>query len=292
MEIESLEIDDGLEVVDNSKGIALIDADTLAYTTCLQEEYGEELLPRDFYTDEEWEELVNTPGYYEAEDGSHWIYSTDLDKILAEAKDKIRQIQHATNTKSVEIYFSSGRTFRHDLADRYKANRLKMRYPEGLEWLKNELIKHFPGAVCDGFEADDMVVMLKRRNPEKYILCAVDKDVLNSVPGKHWNYYISHKYGIDPKWVEIDATHATRWAYIQALMGDTSDNIDGIRGVGKKTAEKILGEAYLPCDLWKAVKRAYLKHKLTVKHAIETIRLVHMHQLQPDLKINLWEPPC
>lgn len=288
LDIQPVTKDDGLESTDTSKGIALIDADTIAYTSCLEMEIAEECLPFEFYNEEEWEDIINHPGYHEE---THTIYTTDLDLILNTAKERIEKIRYMTNSKSVELYFSSGMNFRHKLKDTYKANRKSMRYPEGLAWVKAELVKIYSGEVCTEWEADDAVVYLKRKFPKEYTLCAIDKDVLNSVPGKHFDYYHKREH-----FVETDIETATKWPYIQCLMGDTSDNIPGLKGIGPKKAEKAFGDCVLPCDLWNVVVNLYTERGETIKHAIETMRLVWMHGITEDRngnwKIQLWEPPC
>ena len=283
LDIQPVDTNDGLESISKNSGIALIDADTIAYTACLEVEWAEECLPKEFYREDEWEETLNDPGYFEPE---HTIYKTDFDLLLKLAKDRIESIRYQTEAKSVELYFSSGLTFRHKLKDTYKSNRKTMRYPEGLEWLKSELIKSYSGAVCDGIEADDMVVYLKRREPKKYKLCAVDKDVLNSVPGKHFDYFYKRMH-----WIETDIQTATKWPYLQTLMGDPADNIPGLRGIGVKTAEKLLKECILPCECWNVVVEKYIEKGESIKHAIETMRLVNMHQWNGK-SIDLWNPPC
>ena len=289
MKIDNLVENDGLDTLEPfTDKIALIDADTIAYTSCLYCEAREELLPESFYTNSEWKEIEEHPGFHE----DTWsIYTIDLEDAFTEAQKRVEEIRYKTKTKAVELYFSSGKTFRHHLKDTYKQNRIKLRYPEGLEWLKSELIKEYDGAICDGWEADDQVVYLKRRNSEKYVLCAIDKDVLYSLPGMHFDYYHNRM-----EWKEVDIQTATKWPYLQTLMGDSADNIPGLKGIGIKTAEKILAEAVLPCDCWEAVVEAYQKKGETIKHAIETMRLVNLHQLvesrNKKLSIQLWEPPC
>ena len=286
LDIQPVEVDDGLEIEVKLSGTALIDADTIAFTSCLECETQEECLPREFYSDSEWEEIVNHPLYDEK---THSIYNYDEDELLLIAKGRIEEIRHLTGTKDVELYFSSGKTFRHSLTEVYKRNRADFRYPSGLAWLKDELCRLYKGEVCDGYEADDIVVYLKRRYPKKYVLAAIDKDVLNSVVGKHFDYYHSRM-----SWVEIDAETATKWAYMQCLMGDPSDNVKGCPGIGKKRAEKILEGLYFPDEMWRAVVSTYESKGLTEKHAIENMRLVNMHQLtEVDGKIQvvLWQPP-
>ncbi len=276
--------DDGLgELEVGRKGILLVDADTLAYTACLECEVTEELLPLEFYSAAEWSEITETPGY---DENTHCIYSTDYDILLEKAKTRVATIMYETNTKSCELYFSSGSTFRHKLVDTYKNNRASLRYPTGLGWLKSELLNHYDGAICKGHEADDEVVFRKRHYPLKYVLAAIDKDVLNSVVGTHFDYYHARMC-----FVTTTAETAVKWPYLQCLMGDPADNIPGVRGIGKKRAEALLENLLLPIDLWKKVVEVYTQKANGVKEAIETMRLVNMHQLQEDGKVQLWSPP-
>jgi len=286
LDIEPVETYDGLETTIKLSGTALIDADTIAFTSCLECETREDCLPREFYSESEWDEIVNHPLYYEPE---HAIYSYDEEELLKIAIGRVEEIRHQTSTKDVELYFSGGTNFRHKLTPMYKANRKNFRYPCGLAWLKEELLKHYKGTICTDWEADDMVVYLKRRYPKKYILCAIDKDVLKSVVGHHFDYYHQRM-----EWTDTDATTAIRWPYIQCLMGDSSDNIQGCKGIGAKRAEKLLGDLCFPDEMWKVVVKTYESKGLTVKDAIETMRLVNMHQLSEingKLQITLWQPP-
>jgi len=287
--IEDLGGEEGLAEFKTSNKIALIDADTIVYAVCSTKEYAEEVLPREFYTDEEWTAVVNHP-YYDEE--SEAIWHVNMDEVLALCIDRITEIQGITNTKSVELHFTTGRNFRYDVYDMYKGNRGKTRYPAGMAAAKLELLKKYPGGIHSKFEADDIVVMLKRTQPEKYVLCAVDKDVYKAVPGVHFNYYRSVIYKIEMKWIETDAKDAWQFPYIQTLMGDSTDNIPGCPGIGKVKAAKAIERLVTPCDMWKAVVKLFRSKTLTVKDAIRDMRLVNMHQLTIDEKIVLWEPPC
>ncbi len=282
------DIDDGLGSIHipTSNKVALIDADTLVYTTCLELEEREDLLPRDYYSSKEWEEIINAPTY---DKENHCLWFIDPDYLIQRCSERIDEVIYKVGTHKAEIYLSSGRTFRHKLTDMYKRNRKNLRYPTGLESAKTEILNHYDGMICDGFEADDIVVYLKRTDPKKYILCAIDKDVLNSVPGEHFDYYHQRM-----TWKKTDVTTAIRWPYIQCLTGDTSDNIPGIRGVGPKRAEKILEDTCLPGDMWGRVVKAYEKAGLTIKDAILNMRLVNMHQLTKKGDkhvVELWQPP-
>ncbi len=276
MEIENLGEEEGLENFKKPTKIALIDADTIAYAVCSGGEEKEELLPWDYYSDFERMEIEVDPGYCVEE---HCIYSIDISRAIDNAVDMVKEIQEATFTKSVVLFFSSGKNFRHVVDPMYKANRKDTRYPNGLLQVKQGLLEKFPGCICTEVEADDCVVYLKRTQPEKYVLCAIDKDVLQSVPGKHWNYYRSRLHNIEPKWIEVTKEDAEKFPYYQCLMGDSADNIQGCPGIGPKRAQSILSSCNTSNEMWEAVVETYQNKGLTVKDAIRTMRLVNMHQI-------------
>jgi len=281
MEIEDLGCDEGLEGIKKATKIALIDADTIAYAACSGCEYADDILDESFYSQEEWAEIIADPNWDEEE---HCIWRINIDEAVEACHERIADIRDATFTKSVELYFTSGKNFRHTVDPMYKANRKHTRYPVGLKEVKEILLESYPGCIGDQVEADDIVVYLKRTHPDKYVLCAVDKDVLRAVPGKHWNYYRSAKYGIDPKWVETTKEQAELFPYIQTLTGDSTDNIRGCPGIGPKKAIKALAGKETAYDRWDAVVKCFEQKNLTAKDAIRDRRLVDMHQVEPDGK--------
>ena len=268
-------------------GTLVLDADTVAYSVCSASEVVQELLPKEFYTAVEWLELINDPRYVKK---THCIYDIDIADATATAIEYVRGIQEATLTKEVECYCSTGKNFRFTVDPTYKMNRADTRYPNGLLEVKKALVDHFGGELCTTYEADDIVVYRKRTDPD-IIMSSVDKDVLNSVPGKHYNYYRSNKYNIKPKWVEITKEHAEKFSYLQCLMGDQADGIMGVPGIGPKKAEKALIDCTTHEEMWSVVVDLYLAKGLTVKDAIRTMRLVHMGQVFPNKEGKLvWEP--
>lgn len=219
--------------------IALIDADTLVYTACLAAENKVELMPKNFYGDEEWLELLSNPTY---DEGEHAIWESDIEDVRQFFLDKLKKILDLTGCQKYELHFTGGgkESFRYKLYPEYKANRKYIRRPMHLVAMKEWCCEHHNGTIHDLVEADDVVVYLKRNNPEKYILCCVDKDVYNAVEGQHFNYYESGKYNINMKWVNTTAHDAYLWPFKQAIVGDTSDNIIGIKGLGPARVEKLM----------------------------------------------------
>jgi DNA polymerase-1 len=87
----------------------------------------------------------------------------------------------------------------------------------------------------DGYEADDTVASyarLCRDSKVKHVVCSIDKD-LKQIQGSHYNYKNETLNQIPPD-------EAYRLLFKQTLMGDRTDNIPGIPGIGPVKADKIL----------------------------------------------------
>ncbi len=152
------------------------------------------------------------------------------------------------------VAFDAGKTtFRHKTFDEYKGGRQKTppelseQFPLVREMLDAFNISRFE---VENYEADDIIGTLAKDASEKEYEVKVysgDKDLLQLVSDKvtviltkkgitnveaYDEALISEKYGITPKQI-ID---------MKGLMGDSSDNIPGVPGVGEKTALKLLKE--------------------------------------------------
>ncbi len=284
-DMASIDLDsNGVIMPEKHSKIALIDADTIAYTACFSVETKAEVLSEDLYSDDEFLKLINNPNY---DTTTHAVYNTCPKEALAKAEEKIQRILDKTGCAGAELHFSSGRNnFRYSVSSIYKATRTS-RPPVGLKKLKLDLAARFKGAIHTKHEADDAVVYLKNKNPDKYILCAVDKDVLNSVEGKNFNYYESNSYSISMKWVHIDERTALTWRFLQTIMGDKTDNVIGLKGLGPVKAAKVLWGCNTHKELWKAVCEAYIAKGRTEDEALMNLNLVDMRLLQDDGNIKL-----
>ena len=283
--------DDKTILPGKNKKIALIDADTIVFAACCALEYEETLLPKELYSTDEWEELISNEGYVEED---NCIYSVNLDEAIVHAQDKIRQILNYTGCETYELYFTTGRkSFRYKIVDdKYKVNRTSSRAPQSIYALKRWFIDNDNGIDSKEWEADDIVVALKRDNPDKYIMCAVDKDLLYAIVGTHCNYYQSRRYNIDMKWITVDDITAMKHPYMQTLTGDTTDGVIGLHGIGPKKAAKLLKDCKTPEECWSVVTREYGKVNRDLD-ALLNMRLVNMHQVQlvdGEYKVVLWHP--
>jgi DNA polymerase-1 len=147
------------------------------------------------------------------------------------------------------ILDASGTTFRNEIYDKYKANRSEP--PEDLIPqfpLIREAAKAFNVTVCEleGYEADDLIATYARLALEAGGTCTIvssDKDLMQLIrPGvemmdpikkiKLGPEAVMEKFGVTPDKV-ID---------VQALAGDSTDNVPGVPGIGVKTAAQLLAE--------------------------------------------------
>jgi len=163
-------------------------------------------------------------------------------------------------------------TFRHQQFEDYKADRPTM--PDDLQPqipIVKEIVSvlRIPQFEMEGYEADDLIGTLsyqldhcpERLNVDQDILTIIvtgDKDMFQLVddnthvwlPGRGKNsdleydsVQVKKKMGVDPSQI-VD---------MKALMGDASDNIPGIKGIGAKTAAKLLQEYSSLEDLYRKV---------------------------------------
>ena len=150
----------------------------------------------------------------------------------------------------VAVAFDAGSTtFRNTLYDNYKLDRKEA--PLSLQPLFRlaPLIMEELGGRCfqkPGYEADDVIASLSewgRRKGLNVVIVSVDKDMLQLVDtGVHvLNPFVKERRIIGPDEVyEKYAVAPDRLIDFQALMGDASDGVPGVKGVGPKAAATVL----------------------------------------------------
>jgi len=169
-----------------------------------------------------------------------------------------------TKFKDHVLVFTGSTNFRYDIYPDYKKRR-KDDKPEEFYKLKKWAIKKF-GIISDIVEADDIVSYYARKG---HPITSADKDVLKGTPGYHYDTY--HK-----NFVKTSKKEAIAFTALQALMGDSSDDIPGLPRVGVKTAEKLLGDD----KTLENVIQIYIDKGLEKDYALTMIRLVHMGQIK------------
>lgn len=247
---------------------ALIDADSLIYKV------GFAIEEKNFWNEYEVKHEGAEPDI---------DYTTDLEQCYESCSTLIDNIMFAAEADEVLLVFTGKGNFRYDNPLGYKQNRVGTRKPTGYKEILQFMLDKYPSKMCEGYEADDYVVWLKKEYPEDYMVCAIDKDVLYQSVGHHYNYN-------NDTYVTISDKKAINFEYYQCLVGDTSDGYKGCPGIGPVKAKSILKE----CEgdeqkIWLAVVKTYESKGLTEEDAINTMRLCSMHQYN-GTTVELWSP--
>ena len=150
------------------------------------------------------------------------------------------------------VAFDKGKTFRHDKYDEYKAGRIEMpdelrvQFPKAKEVLDAFGIKHFE---IDNYEADDIIGTLARivDEEDEFIATIVssDKDLLQLISDEVTVKLLKQSGHIMMDRDEFMRTYQVepaRMVDLKALMGDASDHIPGVKGIGEKTAISLLSK--------------------------------------------------
>ncbi|CAL4322720.1 5'-3' exonuclease [Buchnera aphidicola] len=152
--------------------------------------------------------------------------------------------------------------FRKKIYKKYKANRPKI--PQDLKVQINQLIKiinyiGIPVIQIPGFEADDIIgTLVYKKNKKNILILTNDKDMMQLINKnvKILNHHetiigekeVRKKFGISPKLIKD----------FLALVGDRSDNIPGIPGVGIKTAQILLKNFHSLKEIYKNLDKLSL----------------------------------
>jgi DNA polymerase I len=180
------------------------------------------------------------------------------------------------------------RNFRYKVLPTYKHNRDDSKRPELWAIIKEHLKNTHPFLIMDTLEADDVLGILGSKDPDKYIVASLDKD-LRTVPCTLFNW----DKDTTPKLISLE--DADRWFYTQVLMGDAVDGYKGIPGVGIKKAEKILDQAIVDgVSEWEAIVKAYSEKGLSEEDALQQARVARILRVEDyDFKkkeMILWKP--
>ena len=189
-------------------------------------------------------------------DGLVYHSSKDtLEESIQVLNEKINNMYEKTGATHSCFFISQGRYFRHNIDPNYK--KLRNNIKTSLKWLqtlKMYLKEAYNAQSMTNCEADDLVAywynsdliygkiyinleekFITRKNrafnqEEEYleiILCSPDKDLLQSIEGKHFNYTYKDENN-KGWWVITTKEEAEKFKWIQMLMGDTTDSIPSL----------------------------------------------------------------
>jgi len=159
---------------------------------------------------------------------------------------------------------AKGPTFRNEIYADYKANRdsppedLVKQLPIAIDWIEE---MGFANLAKEGYEADDIIATLARYGKEqglKVRIVSHDKDLYQMVEDGTVVMYDSvkrkeiteedcvEKFGVPPK----------DFINFQAILGDSSDNVPGVKGIGKVGASKLINKYHTLENIYEDIENA------------------------------------
>lgn len=184
---------------------------------------------------------------------------------------RVTQMMHSildtTNADTFRVFLSGADNFRYDINPEYKANRKDTPDPRWRAACKEFLVTEWDAEVTEGYEADDALGIHQDKLGEtnkwhegiyKTIICSIDKD-LDMIPGLHYSWPIVRK-GVTVREgiiYEVSEIEGLKSFYRSLLVGDRSDNIVGVAGIGKVKAAKLIDHLQTEEEMYTVVCRLY-----------------------------------
>ena len=214
-----------------------------------------------------------------------WTLYTDLKDAKDVFKHQLTIITDKLASDDILCCLSDpSDNFRKHISSDYKSNRKGTRKPVGYVALRDWVQKNYPSIVKPSLEADDVLGILatKPENAGNVIVVSDDKD-LKTIPCKLYRPMADEV-------MEIRPAQADAFFFTQALTGDPTDGYSGCKGVGEKTAAKILGNR----PAWSSVEQAFLKAGMTKEDALTQARLARILRWEDwdetKGEPKLWQP--
>ena len=209
-------------------------------------------------------------------------------KLLTDARDTSVGV---TPTHFAVIFDYSSKTFRNALYPDYKANRTAP--PEDLIpqfSLIREATRAFnlPCIEMEGYEADDIIATYARQAEAAgadVTIISSDKDLMQLVtPNVHMYDSMKDKQISIPEVIEKWGVPPEKMIDLQALTGDSTDNVPGVPGIGPKTAAQLL-EEYGDLDTLLA-RAGEIKQQKRRENILANIDLVQISRQLVTLKVD------
>ncbi|RDU57405.1 DNA polymerase I [Helicobacter sp. MIT 99-5507] len=165
--------------------------------------------------------------------------------VLLGFANLINQLYNDDSNYIIFALEGEGDKKRKDIASDYKANRkeididLSLQIQIAIEWIKK---MNLPYISINGYEADDAIASIKSIVKDVNIrIVSVDKDLYQLIDSNTYIYDPIKKKSIyKEECFEKFGVYPEQFVDYQSLVGDSSDNVSGIKGIGTKTAQKLI----------------------------------------------------
>ena len=125
----------------------------------------------------------------------------------------------------------------------YKAKRKKKdkAFMQRFNVMKQEVIQTYKTIKIEGYEADDVIASIIYQNDCEYTIVSLDKDFMQLLNPKVCIYDFKNEILIDETLCQKrHGITPSQFVEYQMLVGDTIDNVEGVKGIGKNGAKKLL----------------------------------------------------
>lgn len=177
------------------------------------------------------------------------------DKIFADIEKEPFLVENGLDIIFCEYFITYGKnSIRRRLVTDYKKTRKRKPEDKWVNKVRSYLLKSDFAFVHDEWEADDLIHdRAKELGQNGCIIISIDKD-LKQIPGIHFDFYRKPSKEVD-QWGKriqndmkglrvVSESEAAYNFWYQMLVGDSSDNVKGVKGIGPIKANKLLSDFY------------------------------------------------
>ncbi|HBS48021.1 TPA: DNA polymerase I [Candidatus Dependentiae bacterium] len=203
--------------------------------------------------------------------------------------------------KIVLVWDTKGKTFRSEIFEEYKATRQKA--PSDLIEQKKLIVEFadiikLPQIFKEGYEADDLIASIAAENEDhETIIVSPDKDLQQLIDKRVLVFDPFKRIVIDKDdFQKINNFPPERTILYHSILGDASDNIPGVSGIGKKGAQELAEQFKSLDDLYEnleKVKSESLRKKLHeqkdlafLSEKLFTLKIIKTHIKEKDLQFD------
>lgn len=215
---------------------------------------------------------------YGKENARQWMKETVLNESVNRCENEILKICNFVDSLVIdditgcELFITTcKKPFRKELTSVYKSSRKRNNWV----WMIRDYYQLNGASYDDVYEADDLIYdRAKELGKDNCIVVSIDKD-LKQISGYYWSYYKTAQKNMDGTFILDDYGNkvkdykqqemmyitdheANLFLWQQMLIGDSGDDVQGIKVIGKVRAEKLLKDVKNP---FITVAREYIKRE-------------------------------
>lgn len=220
-----------------------------------------------------------------------------IERTQSTSIDALSRLLHQFDPDyAVVVFDSNGQTWRHKVFPEYKLGRIPMddillnAMPEFAKLFRFNKV---PALRLSGWEADDLMATLAvkaAQNDIKSYIISTDKgftQLLGDTNILQYDYFA--RLGYDKEWVyEKYGVSAEMLGDYWALVGDTTNKIPGVKGIGPKTAVKVLAQANTVEAIYQNLEAFEPKMKQMLEGGLEQCKLSRsLALLKTDVEIGV-----